>query len=512
MWLNIMNTAKLPDAQGSVKEGAPGRICLLIFAACCAVVAGHAIRRFWLSDAYMLACTIQDDSFYYILPAYNFHTAGFFTFDGHNPTYGFQPFYMVLLSMLGSCFTSLPLFFKAVLTLNSLAHIATALVIFLAIATALRAKAVAWRYLVSLAGGLMYLLNMDVFMANTTGKENPVAALILAAMVLVTLQLAAAPQREKDRRTAAYTATLGLLIGTLVICRILPTTLLLVATVCIFAFRRLSSRKIFIAAAIVVPLIWGLYALVAFGKLLPTSGAIKGGSFMAHLSEITPATAALMAHKVVIYLRDATLLSLGLSNNFHVPQLDLRMPPVRFSGNYISFLFCFALGMLCIVSLGSLGVRRLLRQPGAGLLFCLTAVSSLGYMLTGLLLYFHRKVFYYETWYIYDLPVLLPMLMAITAGAIPDGTWGARGERSMTWCSRSGPTAVRRVIGIGLWGTLAVACFAGSEWTYRRIQPMQAFPSQMKGGGNGVAGGHGACRPMGTQRAWIPRLRAGWLL
>src|SRR5262245_52879031 len=74
--------------------------CWFILDACSFVVLVFALRRFFLSDTYQLAATVQDDSFYYIVPAFNLKSAGFFTFDGRNPTYGFQPLYMLLLGGL----------------------------------------------------------------------------------------------------------------------------------------------------------------------------------------------------------------------------------------------------------------------------------------------------------------------------------------------------------------------------------------------------------------------------
>src|SRR5919108_5553721 len=59
------------------------------------------VRFFILSDFRYLALTrVQDDSFYYLQPAWMFKETGQFTFDGETPTYGFQPLWMLLLTGL----------------------------------------------------------------------------------------------------------------------------------------------------------------------------------------------------------------------------------------------------------------------------------------------------------------------------------------------------------------------------------------------------------------------------
>jgi hypothetical protein len=444
------------------------------------IVVVFAIGRFLLSDAYALASTIQDDSFYYIIPAYNLKSVGFFTFDGRNPTYGFQPLYMILLSVFGFFFTSLPLFLSAVLLLNALAHIATALVIFFTIATALHGKAAPWRYCFSLAGGLMYLLNMNVFLANTTGKENALAALVLSAAVLVSLRLFASSMSGKDSRASWSAMMLGVLAGALIICRVLPTTLLLVTITCVFAFPRLRSRTVFVAATLAPPTLWGLYALATFGRILPTSGAVKAGSFIPHLSGIGPATVLSMMHDSLAYLKNSVLFSLGLSHHLYVPQLDLRMPTMGFSGHCASLVLFIVLGALCMISVAVVGPKQIISQQRIGLLLCLTFATAGGYIITAVLLHFRGGEIFYYSWYVFDLPVLLPMILAITAGELSSETWSARGdcvphERAGSW-----PPVVGKAIPTFLWGLVALACLAGTGYTFRRIQPVKSFGSPVE--------------------------------
>src|SRR5439155_23343645 len=60
------------------------------------------LNRIVKSDYLALAVSTPDDSFYYLLPAWRFITHGYFTFDGVQTTYGFQPLFMVLLTGLSA--------------------------------------------------------------------------------------------------------------------------------------------------------------------------------------------------------------------------------------------------------------------------------------------------------------------------------------------------------------------------------------------------------------------------
>lgn len=52
------------------------------------------------SDYFALATGVQDDTYYYLLPAWNFSRAGWFTFDGLTSSYGFQPLWELCLAIL----------------------------------------------------------------------------------------------------------------------------------------------------------------------------------------------------------------------------------------------------------------------------------------------------------------------------------------------------------------------------------------------------------------------------
>ena len=74
-------------------------ICLAILLCDLCFFIFSSWRRVYRSDIDSLAISIQDDSYYYLLPAFNLKTYGFFTFDGEHETYGFQPLYALRIGV-----------------------------------------------------------------------------------------------------------------------------------------------------------------------------------------------------------------------------------------------------------------------------------------------------------------------------------------------------------------------------------------------------------------------------
>lgn len=128
--------------------------------------------HFARSHYFTIATTLQDDSFYYLLPAWNVSRLGWFTFDGLTPCYGFQPLWELCLSALALVMPSREAFLRASLVLAALCYALTAL-------SAARVSALAsqrtghsggaWAALVTAA---VLLGNIPVQTSNLTGKEN----------------------------------------------------------------------------------------------------------------------------------------------------------------------------------------------------------------------------------------------------------------------------------------------------------------------------------------------------
>ena len=77
-------------------------------------------RFIFASDiAYLAADWVKDDAFYYLQPAWQFKQFGFFTFDGINPTYGFHPLWMIIVSLLAAVTSDKAFFFREILFFSS---------------------------------------------------------------------------------------------------------------------------------------------------------------------------------------------------------------------------------------------------------------------------------------------------------------------------------------------------------------------------------------------------------
>jgi hypothetical protein len=238
------------------------------------------LRRFIESDYLALAVSIPDNSYYYLLPAWRFHTHGFFTFDGiHRTTYGFQPLFMVLLSGLSAILPSIEGVLRAALGLNATLHVATGVLIGLVVNTVLSECSVMVRSIASLLGCAVYLLGWNLFWVNLTLKENTLAT-FLYVLAIFCLVRALSAQREQSReRAIGSDLWLGTLIGLLILARLLPSSLLAAGVMIGVVWACLTRRSaMIISAAMLAPLlIWGMYAKLAFGHVLPSSILINTG-------------------------------------------------------------------------------------------------------------------------------------------------------------------------------------------------------------------------------------------
>src|SRR4030067_294918 len=74
---------------------------------------------------------LEDDSFYYLQPAWDFAARRFFTFDGENPTYGFQPLWMLALTFQAAFVPDKIAFLRAAVGLGGLLFSVTGVGLFL---------------------------------------------------------------------------------------------------------------------------------------------------------------------------------------------------------------------------------------------------------------------------------------------------------------------------------------------------------------------------------------------
>ena len=226
-------------------------------AAFCAIaVAALVVQlRFVLSSepAALLTTWIPDDAFYYLQAAWNAADGRGFSFDGIEPTYGFQPLWAVLLAGVSALAPS-----KAAVVLG-------ALLLGIGLHGSCGALLFAWfERAGSARGGLVaasvWLLNPDLVRLHATVMESGLVAALTLGSLAAMDRLERAPGR------------VGALLGLLALARI--SAVLLLALVALDgARRRVSRRSVLLllagAAAVAVP--WMIYAQVALGQTLPAS-------------------------------------------------------------------------------------------------------------------------------------------------------------------------------------------------------------------------------------------------
>jgi hypothetical protein len=223
------------------------------------------------SDVVHLATAqLEDDSYYYLQPAWLFWERGIFTFDGEVPTYGFQPLWMLVLTTLAGAVSSKVALLKGTLLLQALLYSITGLLLYLLGRNWLKGWA-------ALSLPILWLLNPPLIGVYVSGKENTLYALLLVGSLLLSYRLWRRPG------TIGTSIALGLLSGLLLLARVnsLP---LVVALYVMLALRRpdgASARhrmanlaiSVVVLALAVVP--WGIYAQGSYGTLLPNSGSRK---------------------------------------------------------------------------------------------------------------------------------------------------------------------------------------------------------------------------------------------
>lgn len=389
-------------------------------------------QRCFAAELHALATTVQDDSFYYLLPAFRFWECGFWSFDGEHPTFGVQPLYAWCLTLLAAFFDDRFAFFRTALWTNYVLFAATAVAIAGFLYRLLRPCGAFRAGLAAILGAHGYLLNGTLLHGFTTLKENCLYALLL----VLTLWQAHRARLQPSRRALLGC---GIVAGLALSSRITPSTVLIAGTTVLFAAGGWSVRRLVTVAsglaAVVLP--WALHAFAVYGRVLPTSGALKMQPFVDALrrGELGEHAGSLFA-AVGPYLRDVLAYSLGRPSGFFLPQ-----------GEPVWTLFAAGFPLLLLGLLLVLRRDHALRIcPGAWIVPVLIAAAILGTAANPILLGIERMndVRHYNVWYIADLPVLLAILapMAVTL-ANPRAT--AHGKESV-----GGSSLIAAAIAAGL--------------------------------------------------------------
>jgi len=256
-----------------------GQAIVLICLALCVAFRLHAIFG---TDPLLLAASIEDDSFYYTVPAFKWVETGFVTFDGINKTYGWQPLWMLVNMGVALLVRDI----GAVLQWTMAAATGLyALSVWLLYRFALRLR------MSPVAAGAaiacMFCFNLQMCEIFTRGKENALHFFLL--MVLLNLW------SNGLKLSLPRAAVSGLLIGMLALARVTAGIVVVpFALVTLWAFKGINRNSIQTLAAtgiaaLLVAVPWFLFAQGEFGSFLPTSGVAKiasGGGLIHHRPDI----------------------------------------------------------------------------------------------------------------------------------------------------------------------------------------------------------------------------------
>lgn len=223
------------DVNSIRRRRAGERLCWAAVFVAFAIGLAAAFGRCFSSDRFALATSIPDDRYYYFLPALNFWKYGFFTFDGVHPTYGFQPLWQLLLTVIGAVVPDREQLLRVGLFIP---HILRALTAILLFDRGLNARRSA-QDPPNVASGLLmvalYWGSIPLFFMWTNGKENALYGLLLVAMWRMLARMPDLSTREG--------VALGVCGALILLTRITPASVLVVATV--FAWIGLRSRGVF---------------------------------------------------------------------------------------------------------------------------------------------------------------------------------------------------------------------------------------------------------------------------
>ena len=234
-------------------------LAVLVFLAVAVYAFGSDIRE--------LACNrLQDDSYYYLQPAWNFSRGGIFTFDGEHPTYGFQPLWMIVLAVLARLSPDKILFLRASVALGGFFFCLTGWMLF----KLARGWTSGW---LAMIAPVLWTANASLLGVYITGKENALYAFLLVFSCIRIFRRMTAPGK------GAWLD--GVLLGLLVLSRInaLIPALLLLAVLGIWGAgsraERFRSMLAVGAGMLAVIAVWCVYAQISFGAIFPNSGTAK---------------------------------------------------------------------------------------------------------------------------------------------------------------------------------------------------------------------------------------------
>lgn len=381
---------------------------------------------FFGSDIYALAASIQDDSFYYIIPAFNFSHGSGFSFGGV-PAYGFQPGYELLLAVIGLAADSVASLLRYSLFANAVLFAATGVVVMMTVVRACAIYAGTGRqgYVCAAIALLVYFSNTWNYLNSTTGKENPFAALLLMLCIHMVL-------RAEAVRRPGYAAAVGVLAGILVITRPVPSTLLYVL---VFMWASRPAYKAFLAGLLIAPVAWLFFAKTYFGVFVPYSAAIKSA---APSLPFEPA----MIGQAWEYLLTAVRFGVFGPSAVDVPQPDWHSAGRAAALATILHVVLSIAVVACVATIARLNGDR---RRALAIIPMAIGAFALGSLLMGLAMALKRPhEMYYASWYFYDAPAILSLAIGVGLYLLSSGV------RRMAGPGPSGAFALLVVISVAV--------------------------------------------------------------
>lgn len=298
---------------------------------------------------------IKDDAFYYLKIAQNFCRFNFFTFDGINKTYGFQPLYELILIPIAFIIKSKIVFVKFILVSSFVVYLISSYLIYLLAREFLSNK---W----SLIPSLLWLSNIDLINVFTSGMEN-----ILSVFLLLLLLL---EFRKKNFNNSSI-IRLGILSAFLILTRInmLIIILIFVFYLLFWSYKVNFKNKIlkvllFLSIVSIFLLPWILYCFHNFNTIFPNSGTRKLiGSFAAVFQS------SLLPDKIIDFFLQflPKYESILFHNHVNLPHPTLYI--------YIKYVFGFLPSL--VIGSGSINILKVFYQQHKWSFFILTFILLL---------------------------------------------------------------------------------------------------------------------------------------
>ena len=358
-----------------------------------------SVDLYFGSDILALAASIQDDSYYYLLPAYNAAHGKGFSFGGEL-AYGFQVGYELILVGIAWFMNTMPDLLRTALFTNSVFFVGSGLVASLASIHICRSAGIGQNrslnaYLAGMVTAIAYFGNYWHFFNATTAKENALASLILSCIIFLQAS-------SFTHNTTKKSAILGLACGLFLLTRPNPSTLIYVALSAYFNRREL---RVFSISALFPFILWGSFSITYFGTVLPFSLRLKAAADVTEsIKEVFPRT--------FDYLLTSLEFGLFGPSNVMIPQpnwaqalREAAWEKTLYAGIFLAFMAFIALLW---------GGRRKANKEAVYFLLSCVVGMMIGACATGLSLILKRpNEIYYASWYFFDSPVIMSIFVGV---------------------------------------------------------------------------------------------------